>query len=147
MPGRLVLRLLTLVTLAIPGVVLAAGYIFAWNQPWMNNLPGDTHPAPNGMVGVHRGSVRLQGMPHGELNGKGTAVLRPEDGTLHADQPDMAINALPGEVVYSEFLGGRWRHVIAVGDDCTVQVMTAARTPAARVWVHFPPERCLVLKD
>jgi ABC-type Fe3+ transport system permease subunit len=49
MPGRSVLRLLTLVTLAIPGVVLAAGYIFAWNQPWMNNLPGGT---PYGTIGL-----------------------------------------------------------------------------------------------
>jgi iron(III) transport system permease protein len=46
MPGRSVLRMLTIVTLAIPGIVLAAGYIFAWNQPWMNNLPGGT-PYPS----------------------------------------------------------------------------------------------------
>ncbi|HWE61853.1 MAG TPA: ABC transporter permease subunit, partial [Chloroflexota bacterium] len=44
--GRGALRLLTIVTLAIPGIVLAAGYIFAWNQPWMNNLPGGT-PYPS----------------------------------------------------------------------------------------------------
>ena len=47
--GRGVLRLLTIVTLAIPGIVLAAGYIFAWNQPWMNNLPGGT---PYGTLGL-----------------------------------------------------------------------------------------------
>ncbi|MDQ2742948.1 MAG: iron ABC transporter permease [Chloroflexota bacterium] len=34
MPGRRVLSVLTLTTIAIPGIVLAAGYIFAWNQPW-----------------------------------------------------------------------------------------------------------------
>ena len=47
--GRGVLRRLTIVTLAIPGIVLAAGYIFAWNQPWMNNLPGGT---PYGTLGL-----------------------------------------------------------------------------------------------
>lgn len=40
--GRGFLRLTTVVTLAIPGVVLAAGYIFAWNQPWMNAAFGGT---------------------------------------------------------------------------------------------------------
>jgi iron(III) transport system permease protein len=45
-PGRGFLRLLTLATLAVPGIVLAAGYIFAWNQPWMNNLPGGS-PYPS----------------------------------------------------------------------------------------------------
>ncbi|MDB5074810.1 MAG: iron transporter permease, partial [Chloroflexi bacterium] len=49
MPGRNTLRLLTIATLAIPGVVLAVGYIFAWNQRWMNNLPGG---APYGTMGL-----------------------------------------------------------------------------------------------
>ncbi len=40
--GRAFLQLTTIVTLAIPGVVLAAGYIFAWNQPWMNTAFGGT---------------------------------------------------------------------------------------------------------
>jgi iron(III) transport system permease protein len=34
MRGRQVLNLMTLTTIAVPGIVLAAGYIFAWNQPW-----------------------------------------------------------------------------------------------------------------
>ena len=49
MPGRGFLRLMTIVTLAIPGVVLAAGYIFAWNQPWMNTAFGGT---PYGTLGL-----------------------------------------------------------------------------------------------
>lgn len=48
-PGRAFLRLMTIVTLAIPGVVLAAGYIFAWNQPWMNTVFGGT---PYGTLGL-----------------------------------------------------------------------------------------------
>ncbi len=48
-PGRGVLRLLTIVTLAIPGIVLAVGYIFAWNQPWMNTVFGGT---PYGTLGL-----------------------------------------------------------------------------------------------
>ena len=112
-----------------------------------NFISGDTQPEPGGMVGVHRGTVRLRGLPYGQLNGKGTAVSRPEDGTLHATQPDGMANAIPGEVIHSEFLGGRWRHVIAVGEDCTVQAITAGRAPAPYVWVYFPPERCLVLRE
>ncbi len=34
MVGKRLLNLVTLTTIAIPGIVLAAGYIFAWNQPW-----------------------------------------------------------------------------------------------------------------
>jgi iron(III) transport system permease protein len=37
MKGRRLLSLLTLTTIAIPGIVLAAGYIFAWNQPWQSH--------------------------------------------------------------------------------------------------------------
>ena len=48
-PGRAFLRLLTVVTLAIPGIVLAVGYIFAWNQPWMQNVFGFT---PYGTIGL-----------------------------------------------------------------------------------------------
>jgi len=48
-PGRGFLRLMTIVTLAIPGVVLAVGYIFAWNQPWMNRAFGGT---PYGTLGL-----------------------------------------------------------------------------------------------
>jgi len=48
-PGRAFLRLTTIVTLAIPGVVLAAGYIFAWNQPWMQSAFGGT---PYGTLGL-----------------------------------------------------------------------------------------------
>lgn len=32
--GRQLLNVVTLTAIAVPGIVLAAGYIFAWNQPW-----------------------------------------------------------------------------------------------------------------
>ncbi len=49
LPGRGLLRLATVVTLALPGVVLAVGYIFAWNQPWMSRVLGVT---PYGTIGL-----------------------------------------------------------------------------------------------
>ena len=108
-----------------PANAFIAGFLGA-----ANFISGDTHPEPGGMMGVHRGKVHLRGLPYGQLNGKGTAVPRPEDGTLYANQPDGMANAIPGEVIYSEFLGGRWRHVIAVGEDYMVQAITAERAPA-----------------
>ncbi len=48
-PGRGFLRLVTIVTLAIPGIVLAVGYIFAWNQRWMSTAFGAT---PYGTIGL-----------------------------------------------------------------------------------------------
>ena len=127
---------------ARPANAFVAGFLGA-----ANFIAGETDAEPDGLVLVRRGDLHLRGVARSSVNGKGTAVLRPEDGTLHAQMPDGAINALPGEVVYSEFLGGRWRHVVAVAKDCTLQVMTAERAPARQVWVRFPPERCLVLRD
>ena len=35
LPGRRLLSLFTLITIAVPGIILACGYIFAWNAPWL----------------------------------------------------------------------------------------------------------------
>lgn len=37
-PGRRALSFVTLVTISVPGVILACGYIFAWNSPYLYNL-------------------------------------------------------------------------------------------------------------
>lgn len=38
MRGGRLLNLVTLTTIAVPGIVLAAGYIFAWNQQWQTRV-------------------------------------------------------------------------------------------------------------
>jgi iron(III) transport system permease protein len=38
LPGRQILNLFTLVTIAVPGIILASGYIFAWNAPYLQIL-------------------------------------------------------------------------------------------------------------
>ena len=38
LPGRRLLSLFTLVTIAVPGIVLACGYIFAWNAPYLQSI-------------------------------------------------------------------------------------------------------------
>ena len=35
LPGRQLLSFVTLVTIAVPGIILACGYIFAWNAPYL----------------------------------------------------------------------------------------------------------------
>ncbi|MBV8694786.1 MAG: iron ABC transporter permease [Chloroflexi bacterium] len=35
LPGRGLLSMFTLVTIAVPGIILACGYIFAWNAPYL----------------------------------------------------------------------------------------------------------------
>jgi iron(III) transport system permease protein len=44
LPGRRLLSLFTLVTIAVPGIILACGYIFAWNAPYLQyiGIGGDT---------------------------------------------------------------------------------------------------------
>ncbi|HWE61175.1 MAG TPA: ABC transporter ATP-binding protein [Chloroflexota bacterium] len=110
-----------------------------------NFIPGDIHTGADGDVQVHNGDLRLWGVAPTPLDGRGLVVLRPEDGTLHAQPPELPGNTLRGRITYSEFLGGRWRHVVDVDRDLTVQVLTPQRAPAAQVWLHFPVERCLVL--
>jgi iron(III) transport system permease protein len=38
LPGRRLLSLFTLVTIAVPGIILACGYIFAWNATYLQNI-------------------------------------------------------------------------------------------------------------
>lgn len=38
LPGRQLLGLFTLVTIAVPGIILACGYIFAWNAPYLQYI-------------------------------------------------------------------------------------------------------------
>lgn len=47
LPGRRLLSFVTLVTISVPGIILACGYIFAWNSPYLENIgiggPGQLH--------------------------------------------------------------------------------------------------------
>jgi len=38
LPGRSLLGMFTLVTIAVPGIILACGYIFAWNAPYLEYI-------------------------------------------------------------------------------------------------------------
>ena len=38
LPGRTLLGMFTLVTIAVPGIILACGYIFAWNAPYLEYI-------------------------------------------------------------------------------------------------------------
>jgi hypothetical protein len=49
--------------------------------------------------------------------------------------------------MHSGFLGGHWRHVVAVAHDLNLRVLTPDQAPATRVWLRFPLERCLLLPD
>ncbi len=111
-----------------------------------NFVPGEVVADADGRPNVQRGALRLRGRVHTALNGRGVAMLRPEDGALYAAAPAPdAANVLEGDVVHSEFLGGRWRHVVTIAPDLTVQVLTPERAPTPRVWLRFPSERCVLL--
>lgn len=38
LPGRRALSFVTLITISVPGIILASGYIFAWNSPYLENI-------------------------------------------------------------------------------------------------------------
>jgi iron(III) transport system ATP-binding protein len=112
-----------------------------------NFLSGEIQSEAGDQVRLISGNVHLQGTCLTPIKNRGVMVLRPEDGTLHGHAPSNGGNVLPGSVVYSEFLGGRWRHVVAVAEGVNVQILSPERAPSSQVWVHYPPERCLVLEE
>ena len=126
---------------ARPATLFIAGFLGA-----ANFVAGTVTTGPDGRPAIRHGDAHLSGAVLGALNGHGVAVARPEDGTIDAAPPTPGTgNVLCGEVVHSEFLGGRWRHVVSIGPELTVQALTPDRAPTARVWVRFPPERCVLL--
>jgi len=113
-----------------------------------NFVSGEIQAGPDGGPVVRHGDLCLRGVAHGVLAERAVAMMRPEDGAISAERPRSAEgNLFPGEIVYSEFLGGRWRHVVAIAPDVLVHAVTPERAPAARVWVQFPMERCLLLPE
>ncbi len=126
---------------ARPATLFIAGFLGAANV-----VAGAVETGPDGHPAIRSGDACLSGAVGGTLNGHGVAVSRPEDGAIHAAPPAPGTgNVLCGEVVHSEFLGGRWRHVVSIGPELTVQALTPDRAPATTVWVRFPPERCVLL--
>ncbi len=126
---------------ARPATLFIAGFLGAANV-----VAGAVETGPDGRPAIRAGDACLSGAVGGTLNGRGVAVSRPEDGVIHAAPPAPGTdNVLCGEVVHSEFLGGRWRHVVALATGTTVQALTPDRAPAVHVWVCFPPERCVLL--
>jgi len=134
---------------ARPATPFIAGFLGA-----ATFVSGDVALAPDGASLVRHGDLALRGAAAAGLTvgSPGVAMLRPEDGVLYTEPPTFADagahNLLAGDIVYSEFLGGRWRHVVAVAAGVTVQALTPLRPPGSgrqRVWVGFPVDRCVLL--
>ncbi|HEY8283620.1 MAG TPA: ABC transporter ATP-binding protein [Chloroflexota bacterium] len=128
---------------ARPSSAFIAGFLGA-----ANFVAGDVRVGQDGLPAVHHGDWCLRGVAHPQLADRGMVLLRPEDGALFAGpESGEGGNQLAGNVVHSEYLGGRWRHVVEVTAEISLNVLTAQRAPATRVWVHFPVDRCLLLPE
>jgi ABC-type Fe3+/spermidine/putrescine transport system ATPase subunit len=112
-----------------------------------NFLRGEVVPGADRVGAVRHGALCLRGRMNDAVTGKGVIMARPEDVVLHGQPPADGDNVLPGQVVHSEFLGASWRHVVTLAPDVTMHVLTSTRAPAERIWLQFPPERCLLLPD
>jgi len=125
-----------------PASAFIAGFLGA-----ANFLRGEVVPDGPAQAVVRQGNLCLRGQLHAPVGQHGVMMARPEDGALYA-QPPAAIteNLLPGTVIHSEFLGGAWRHLVAVAPDVIMHALTPTRAPATQVWLHFRAERCLVLR-
>jgi ABC-type Fe3+/spermidine/putrescine transport system ATPase subunit len=123
-----------------PANAFIAGFLGA-----ANFLAGDVTTRCGNTLTIRSGQILMRGEAGGHVGAHAVMVLRPEDGTLHDTPPGDDGNTMEGAIVHSEFLGGRWRHVVMVGPGLSVQLLTPERARQPQVWVRFPPERCLVL--
>ncbi|MGW9527935.1 ABC transporter permease [Paenibacillus terrae] len=71
---KLVLQLFSIISLAVPGVVLGIGYIFVWNQKWLEPIGLHLYGTPSllviaGIAGAIPYAVRVQLGAFGNLSG------------------------------------------------------------------------------
>lgn len=97
------------------------------------------------IIGVVRESVREQLKEHASL------MCRPDDVLVYQEQQKFNHpNVLAGVVSHSSFVGGRWRTLVAVGDEKEHNVLAFAPSQLEldqRVWLELPPERCQIVPE
>jgi iron(III) transport system ATP-binding protein len=80
--------------------------------------------------------------------GEGAIAVRQHAVMLYANKPDASDNVLPATVMRQVFLGSSRDYMLATADGTQLRVVTPAADnvpQGASVWLHLPPERCLVL--
>ncbi len=97
------------------------------------------------IIGVVQGAIRSQLQEHASL------LCRPDDVLVYQNlQQDRQVNILPGTVSHSSFVGGRWRTLVAVGDEKEYSVLAFAPSQLSldqQVWLELPPERCQIVPE
>ncbi|GAC1357810.1 MAG: ABC transporter ATP-binding protein [Ktedonobacteraceae bacterium] len=97
------------------------------------------------IVGIVRETVRGQLKEHASL------LCRPDDIFVHQElQTPRHANLLAGTVSHSSFVGGRWRTLVAVGDEKEYNVLAFAPSQLQldqQVWLELPPERCQIVPE
>lgn len=82
------------------------------------------------------------------FNNGAMLLCRPDDVRIHAEQPQVKANIVPGTVSYSSFVAGRWRTLIVRGDNQEQSILAFASTQLQThqpVWLELPPERCQIV--
>ncbi len=83
------------------------------------------------------------------LNGHAALFCRPDDVRFRMEsQPEQEVNIVPGTVLLSSFVGGRWRTLIKYGETQDDIILAFAPTQLSlneKVWLELPPERCQVV--
>jgi iron(III) transport system ATP-binding protein len=75
-------------------------------------------------------------------------LIRPEGIEILEAKPDHGNNIIPGEILFATFQGDCIEYQIRVGDqECRVKSASLKELGGKRqVFLHLPPERCLVMK-
>ncbi|QBD79790.1 ABC transporter ATP-binding protein [Ktedonosporobacter rubrisoli] len=98
---------------------------------------------------VVSGLVRDEVRPR--LNGRGSLLCRPDDVSLHLDTLSPGqLNLLPGKILHSSFVAGRWRTVVSIGERQTQPLLAFASSQLQAeqpVWLELPPERCQIVPE
>ena len=97
------------------------------------------------VTGVVREDVREQLKEHASL------LCRPDDVLVHQELRKFNnTNILVGTVSHSSFVGGRWRTLVAVGDNKEYNMLAFAPSQLEieqQVWLELPPERCQIVPE
>jgi len=86
-----------------------------------------------------------------QLKERAGLLCRPDDIFVHQKVRDFShANVLTGTVSHSSFVGGRWRTLVAVGEQKEQSVLAFAPEQLQldqQVWLELPPERCQIVPE
>jgi iron(III) transport system ATP-binding protein len=93
--------------------------------------------------------VACTGPAHPAGSEAAIAIRQHEIAIDSAARADSGQNVLPATIIRNVFLGNCRDYMVEIGDGTQLRVVTSPQmsiAPRSKVWLHLPPERCLLLE-